>query len=554
MRRGHSLCHTVAILSLLASLGCGREEQSVVSAPGGQGGSASGAGKGGGGGDVIPGGGNTGLPNAGDVARSDVGQPEGALHSVCEYGHAWRLHSQHGQNVSVVPQRQYVTSCIDGAGTHLFVSMPVQGASGRTQYVYEALLDESTGQFARTKTLSMDVCEDASGIAAAPDCSTVGVLCHRAYGSSTTDPPDADLITPYAKGATGERSWVLRGDNTANEDTNTEMWLYEYAGGDLSSAPTRLLVHKAVRATNTARPQGRYDLVYGAAQQRYAMALRTSMFTDSGNRHTADAFLVIARAATAVEWRILPDRGYPWACGKGHTSLNVPGYNAHTDQFAIACRTDIGAGLFFRTDVGGDPDPFHTVSFNGQGGNVVGGGVTSFVGLPDGGYLLALVGNPDNEVNTDGWTEGPPTRIGVMRFAASGEPVGSIVWLASSTQHFLGHAKIADLGKGRFLLGWSEQWRLGEGLDEEGMWTIRRRHSFQSAWAYYVVEIDETGATLTKARQIDGAGWGDVDRWASLGDGRVGWSYIADPELIAWDKAPSCGQTATPALFLYTSP
>ncbi len=164
------------------------------------------------------------------------------------------------------------------------------------------------------------------------------------------------------------------------------------------------------------------------------------------------------------------------------------------------------------------------------------------------------MGNPDNEVNTDGWTEGPPTRIGVMRFAASGEPVGSIVWLASSTQHFLGHAKIADLGKGRFLLGWSEQWRLGEGLDEEGMWTIRRRHSFQSAWAYYVVEIDETGAALTKARQIDGAGWGDVDRWASLGDGRVGWSYIADPELIAWDKAPSCGQTATPALFLYTSP
>ena len=86
------------------------------------------------------------------------------------------------------------------------------------------------------------------------------------------------------------------------------------------------------------------------------------------------------------------------------------------------------------------------------------------------------------------------------------------------------------------------------------MWLIRRRHSFQSAWAYYVAEIDADGNALTQKRRIDGAGWGDFDEWTRLGDDTVGWSYIADPELSSWDAAPPCGGDANHAVFLYESP
>lgn len=491
------------------------------------------------------------LPEAGPVERTPIDQPEG-LSPVCEYGNSWHLHSQHGQNVSVVPQRQYVAGCVDDEGAHLFASMPVDDGEGRSQYVYEALLGDD-GQYTLTGNAAhMGECQDASGLAAAPDCSHLGVLCHRAYGSSDATPPDADLITPYAGDSDGERGWVLRADNAANEDTNTEMWLYEFAGAELEATPSTFLVHKAVRASNNARPQGQYYLHYAASRDTYAMAVRSSMFTDGGARHVADAFLMIERGAAPADWTIDGDAGYPWACGKGHTYVNHPGFNPYADLFAIACRTDVGAGAFFRTEQAGDGDPFHTVSFNGQGGNVIGGGPTTFVGLPDGGFLLALVGNPSAHVNIDGWTEGPPTQIGLARFDASGAPVGEINWVVSSTEHFLGHPQIAELAEGRYLLGWSEQWRVGDGLDETSMWTIRRRHSFQSAWAYHLVEIDADGQALSAPRELEGAGWGDLDEWVAFGDGRIGWAYIADPELTAWDAAPPCGSNAQLALYAYT--
>ena len=501
--------------------------------------------------------GDSGLPEAGEVAVSTFDQPEG-MHTTCEYGNAWRLHSQHGQNVSVVPQRQYMTSCTDDAGTHLFVSVPVaaEGVELRTQYVYEATVDDATGVATLTGNARlMDMCEDASGIAATPDCSALGVLCQRAYGSSSTDLADADLITPYAEGSDGERGWPLRADNAANEDTHTEMWLYEYPAADLDATPSRMLVHKAVRATDRARPQGQYYLHYGPDDDTYAMALRTSMFTDGGARHTADAFLMIERGTNPSDFVIDPSRGYAWACGRGHTYVNHPGYNPYSRQFGIVCRTDVGGGMYFRTDTMGDPDePFHNASFNGQGGNVIGGGPTTFVGLPDGGFLVTLVGNPAEEVGLEGWTEGPPTRIGLARFDAQGAMQGEIQWVVGDSEHFLGHAQIAELGEGRYLLGWSRQWQVGDGLDETSMWTIRRRHSFQSAWSWHLMEIDAEGTPLTQMRTLDNAGWGDLDEWVELGDGRVGWSYIEDPALTAWDSAPNCGDQSRRALHVYASP
>jgi len=152
--------------------------------------------------------------------------------------------------------------------------------------------------------------------------------------------------------------------------------------------------------------------------------------------------------------------------------------------------------------------------------------------------------------------QGPPTQIGLARFDSMGVMQGEIQWVVSDSDYFLGHPQIAELAEGRYLLGWSKQWRVGDGIDEtEGnMWLIRRRHSFQSAWSYHVVEIDAEGRARSQPRHIQGAGWGDFDEWTNLGAGRIAWSYIADPELTAWDSAPACGGNANPALFVYQSP
>ena len=504
---------------------------------------------------------STTLPSG--VVRTEVGQP-GQLEAVCEYNNSWRLHAHHGASISVVPQRQYITSCEDEAGSHVFVALPVWDGEDRTQYVYEAVLDESTGGFVVTgNSVHMPQCQDASGIAAAPDCSFVGVLCHRAYATSDNEPYDADLIRPYVENGGGDE--VLARDNEVNDTTNTEMWLYEYRDADLSADADTYLVHLSVRATETARPAGQYYLKYAAEQDSYAMALRASVTGNGGGRHVADAFLVVRRGDSPESWSIDPSRGYPWACGRGHTDYNHPGYNPISNQFAVTCRTDIDGGLYFRTDTMGKPPAFHNVE---SCCGAIGGGATTFAAHPDGGFLLAMMSHDPARLSAandlwadddyvhpnDVWGALSPTSIGLARFDAAGEPVGDTIWVMHSDTHYLGHPQVISLDDDRYLLGWSEQYQVGDvGEDVKEIWGKRRRHSFQSAWAYYVMEIDAQGTPLTAPIHVEGAGWGDYDEWTRLGDGRVAWHYIADPELIAWEEAPPCDSRSTPSLFLYES-
>jgi len=523
----------------------------------------------------------TTLPSG--VVRTEVGQP-GDLTSVCEYTNAWRLHSRHGGNVSVVPQRQYITSCQDAQGTHVFVSMPVSDGDTRSQYVYEAIVDEATGGFAVTgRDLHMPQCQDASGIAAAPDCSHLAVLCHRAYGTSDNETVDRDLVAQYVED--GGDGIVMARDNPVNDLTNTEMWLYEFAAADVTGTPDSYLVHMSVRATETARPQGQYYLTYAAKRDAYAMALRTSMTGDGGNRHVADGFFVIRRGASPQAWTMDPSRGFAWACGRGHTDYNHPGYNAVSDQFAVSCRTDIDGGLYFRTETQGKPGAFHNVQkccwFS------IGGGATTFAAHPDGGFMLAMTSHDperlaaatsewegsdfthpnwesDESVHpNDVWGGLAPTSVGLARFTSDGVAVGTpdadgnpradVQWLVHSDTHYLGHPQIADLGNGRYLLGWSEQYRVGDADDVKEIFNWRRRAAFQSAHAYYVMEIDAEGNRLTDPIHVEGAGWGDFDEWTVLGEGKVAWHYIADPELVGPEDAPACGANATPSLFYYAS-
>lgn len=72
-------------------------------------------------------------------------------------------------------------------------------------------------------------------------------------------------------------------------------------------------------------------------------------------------------------------------------------------------------------------------------------------------------------------------------------------------------------------------------------------------WEYWAVEIDEDGNQLTKPLRVDGAGWGELDEMAPLGQGRAGWSYIANPALNADGEAPACNQDSL-QLSVYTSP
>ena len=49
--------------------------------------------------------------------------------------------------------------------------------------------------------------------------------------------------------------------------------------------------------------------------------------------------------------------------------------------------------------------------------------------------------------------------------------------------------------------------------------------------AYYLMEIDADGNRLTEPQRMDGTGWGGMDEMVSLGNGKVGWAYIPNPEL-----------------------
>ena len=67
--------------------------------------------------------------------------------------------------------------------------------------------------------------------------------------------------------------------------------------------------------------------------------------------------------------------------------------------------------------------------------------------------------------------------------------------------------------------------------------STRNSPDFQIPSAYHVVEIDAAGEALTELVTLDGAGWGDMDQWTTVGAGEVAWVYIPSPEI---QNDPGC--------------
>ena len=57
-----------------------------------------------------------------------------------------------------------------------------------------------------------------------------------------------------------------------------------------------------------------------------------------------------------------------------------------------------------------------------------------------------------------------------------------------------------------------------------------------------MAEINGAGERLTEPQLIEGAGWGDMDQMVPLGEGRVGWAYIANPAISGDYQVVSCNQ------------
>jgi hypothetical protein len=437
----------------------------------------------------------------------------------------------------------YSAACDHGANAAMFTSLalgeydhedPEYPTSGA---IIVSTMDDASGTLTPTVKQHFPECESMHGIAVSDDCQTIGALCRIPTGTQGFDKdvlathPGADWMTnPYTCGN--------------SEKMNDEMWLYEWTNGDVTSTPRKYIVHKSIGSWE----YGNDYLRLGNDGTTWGIALKTTVGGENGpdTCHEADAFLVMDRPSETMT-----TRGWRWACGTGHTLHNRLAYNAATGEYAMLCGTDynedkigrIGAHLFRMED--GDAQEFHYSNLDGIHTK---GGVGSILPRDDGGYIGVLVATDEDVVPTpqgEPVPVEPPTGIGLVQWSAGGDMEGAINWVLQDPDVYLGHATLAQLGPDRYLLGWGVMMRLPEDPCEGNSLRVPSMH--------WVVEIDGSGSQLTEPLEVPGAGWGDQDEMISLGRGRAGWAYIADPEITDNCEYPSCNQPAL-QLSVYTSP
>ena len=91
----------------------------------------------------------------------------------------------------------------------------------------------------------------------------------------------------------------------------------------------------------------------------------------------------------------------------------------------------------------------------------------------------------------------------------------------------LGAPQLTDLENGRYLLGGAKFQCMSDGTNLRRFAGVHTLHPKE----YYLMEIDADGNRLTDPVRIDGTGWGSMDEMVFLGDGKVGWAYIPNPEI-----------------------
>lgn len=434
----------------------------------------------------------------------------------------------------VVPRRMYFASCTPpGGAPKLLVSVSLQPETATDQppivtgAVFEAQLDATTGALKPTGAeRAFPECREMHGIAAKSDCSVIGVLCRRASRASETEPATKDMVAALTD--TSMRDWMTQpGTPEQGEQRNDEEWLYEWTDGTFASTPSTYVAHKAIGGWVF----GSQYLVYGESDDTFGLSLKATVY-GGGNWHEGDAMLIVDRRDHSIS----QNRGWFWGCAAGHTLFNHPTFNPATSQYAVTCGTDLGV----KPDAGGGFGGIwtHTEKGSAQGyldvpihdSLSIGGGPTSLLPLPDGGYIGVFAGvNGSISKNQDFQARGAVTEIGFARFDGNGVLVGAVKRVAAMPGVFLSYPQLAPLGNGEYLLGYGEM----VPLKDQNDWNLLRVPG-----AYHVQEIDENGTPLTAVQTLDGVGWGEQDQMVPLGNGRVGWGYIAKPARVGTALPP----------------
>lgn len=102
---------------------------------------------------------------------------------------------------------------------------------------------------------------------------------------------------------------------------------------------------------------------------------------------------------------------------------------------------------------------------------------------------------------------------------------------------------LGALGNDRFLLGWTEMIPVEYLLtdftgnaprgESNRNWDPDQEYPFmfymRVPQAFWVAEISATGEFQTAPQKLSGVGWGEFNNMASMGDGKLVWTYIPNP-------------------------
>ncbi len=127
------------------------------------------------------------------------------------------------------------------------------------------------------------------------------------------------------------------------------------------------------------------------------------------------------------------------------------------------------------------------------------------------------------------------TRIGLAKVSASSTSVlGDYTWIVEDDDCQISDPQLVDLHNGRYLLGYarfqcvSDQLSYNRALSDKGSLRMLTPKDF------YVMEIDSDFNILEGPVALPNHGWGGLDEPVFMGNGKVAWTYIKNPEIESY--------------------
>lgn len=476
------------------------------------------------------------------------------------------------------PRGMYTAACnVDGETPRVFVSAnvestvtepPPEGETGPLwqDYWWHGMMLEGEYRAGEgivpLRQVSRPDCQEMRGVAVAPDCSYVAALCMKPNQESVhpsfagNGPFDHDLTADV------DNDWIDR--HPRNGGTwPEELWLYVWEGGDIGAEPSRFVVHGSA---GSSWHYMNYRLVYG---DDGTLGILTKAYAGG---HEGSSLMVIDRATNTF----VSGRSDFWGgCGgsAGHPTQGFLAYSASTGRYATHCGGDWDNGDHENVSVG-----YRGIEIEGVGAKTLYrtvinqqccalGGPGPIVPMNDGGYMLAMTTNVDDEATASMFEVSEHmmrarSSVALMRVDAAGD----VVWGPKYIQYpeggalfggWLTHAILADLGNGRYLFGYGVA-----GVEDPAL-TYTNGDDFGFVGSrynpseYVLFEVDENGDRVSEETVTTQVGWGGQDEMVNLGPGRVGWAYVPDPtesEGSNFDgQPPANSRISELALFVYES-